>query len=185
MRVTNILTALLILSLSMSSCKDDCADESCPDGRIRIDDQCECAEGTVDYRGNCEKVAKNSFRIEETSCDCIGSGDLNVQYSPDDLENPAKWNEDGGFYTSEFTFAYNGGGVWSQADYFPENDSLYFWWFSNARFFDCKKNSLATGKFLDNKNKIRLNIYFFEGMEGAGSQNRITDSCTLLLSNGM
>jgi hypothetical protein len=108
-----------------------------------------------------------------------------VQYGPEDLENPSNWNEEGGCYTSEFTFGYNGGGLWNQVDYFPENDSLYFWWFSDAQFFDCKKNSLATGKFLDNKNKIALNIYFFEGREGAGSQNRITDSCTLLLSNGM
>jgi hypothetical protein len=183
MRVTNILTILLILTLS--SCKDDCADESCPDGRVSVDGACQCPEGTLEWAGRCWPVAKHSFTIEETSCECIGSGDLNVQYGADDLKNPSTWNEEGGFYTSEFTFGYNGGGRWNQVDYFPENDSLYFWWFSDAQFFDCKKNSLATGKFLDNKNKIALNIYFFEGREGAGSQNRITDSCTLLLSNGM
>ena len=185
MKALNLLVVLLIIALSVSSCKDDCANESCPDGRVRIDDQCECPEGTIDYKGTCQKVAKHSFRLEETSCDCIGSGDLNVQYNTDDLENPSKWNEAGRFYTSEFAFNYNGGSTGNQVDYFPANDSLYFWWFSDAQFFDCKKNSLATGKFLDNKNKIELNIYFFVGVEGAGSQNRITDSCTLLLSNGM
>jgi hypothetical protein len=186
MKLSKTCVVLFLVILGISSCKDDCAsDESCPDGKVSVNEQCECPEDKIPHENGCLTKAKHSFGIIESSCDCIAAGELNLQYGPDDLENPSKWNEDGKFYTSEFAFNINGGSFGTQADYFPDSDSLYFWWFSNTSRFDCNKKSLATGKFYDDKNKLKLNVYFFEGMEGAGSQNRITDSCTLLFSNGM
>ncbi|PCJ65970.1 MAG: hypothetical protein COA58_07780 [Bacteroidetes bacterium] len=172
---------VLLPLLCLMGCKDDCP-QSCPDGRIKIGNDCMCPSGTVEYQGACKEKHPSYFWVDSTTCGCI-SGELFIAYNQTDLKDSNSKNNDGSF-TSQFTLAYNNLGRWTGVKYYPKNDSLYFWWFSDASFFDCQKNSFATGKFYENKNKLKLDIFFFEGSEvDFESRRNPTDSCTLWMSN--
>jgi hypothetical protein len=95
-----VYTMISILGIfSINSCKKKCETESCGGGRYVIDGECKCPPGSFLVGDICREKEPGVFRIDSTTCNCIDDKiNFDFQYSPQDLEDPNKFDPRFGKY---------------------------------------------------------------------------------------
>jgi hypothetical protein len=192
-----LLMLLAVSSFFLNSCKKK-ETLKCKGQRVIIDGKCQCPDGKIESYGNypdensirCYEKEKGQFFIDSSDCPChLRHKEFVMLFEADELESPKYWSSAMNAHEISKIMYYKRGGSKVTIFYYKDNDSLFDHYFTISDFItgDCDKEtrSFLTGKFFNNRNRLRLNVYFHNERDGFGNMSNYTSSCTMWLNNHM
>jgi hypothetical protein len=193
-----LLMLLAVISFFSNSCKKKEKKVDCGQYQVNINGKCQCKEGLMEVytewpninSKRCETKQKGKFFLDSTDCPCfLRPKEYMLDFDSTELANPVHWSNAMNAYEISMIINYSRGGSKGSFFYFKDNDSLFdhvFMW-GGLSSGDCDDNtrSFLTGKFFNNRNRLRLNVYFHNERDGLGNMSNYTSSCTMWLNNHM